>query len=286
MNHRTFEPHFESEPILNHPNLKMNHPQTDKEKAAARRNHIRAMIEKGLSNSIIREEVLTYYGIEIPSETINTARKRMNAKKNKGTKPVNFGSSNSGSKTMEPVQISETGSNDVLTSSNLNGSMPATRFKIPFHIIALEAGYYVTVGTACYGFSLAMPGVIGYSFAIVYGLLSFAALQMVKDSSIPKSAEYGRNMVYVLEVVACAFAHYYTINRALWANLKSLPFEVKYLPKGGTWEMDYTGKTINGYWHNGEVVFNLACILSVILAGLAVAAISLRLELTKEKSDA
>lgn len=155
--------------------------------------------------------------------------------------------------------------------------------KIPFHIFALEAGYYVTVVTACYGFSLAMPGVIGYSFAVVYGLLSFAALQMVKDSSIPKTAEYGRNMVYVLEVIAAVFAHYYTINRALWANLKALPFEVAYLPKGGMWEVDYAGNGVNGYWQNGEVVFNLACILSVILASLAVAAISLRLELTKER---
>ncbi len=262
----------------------MNHPQTDKEKAAARRNHIRAMIEKGLSNSIIREEVLTYYGIEIPSETINTTRKRMNAKKNAGAKPVNLGGSNSGSKNIEPVQISEIGSNDVSTGSTLNGSKPAARFKTPFYIAALEGAYYVTVGSACYGFSLAMPGVIGYSFAIVYGLLSFAALQMVKDSSIPKTAEYGRNMVYLLEVIACVFAHYYTINRALWANLKSLPFEVSYLPKGGVWELDYAGNQVNGYWSNAEIVFNLAVVLAVILGGLAVAAISLRLELTKEKN--
>ena len=156
------------------------------------------------------------------------------------------------------------------------------RNKIPFHIAALEAGYYVTVATACYGFSISMPGFIGGSFAIVYGLLSFAALQMVKDSTIPKTAEYGRNLVYILEIIACVFAHYYTINRALWSNLKALPFEVVYLPKGGIWEVDYAGNRVNGYWQNGETLFYLACILAAILGGLAVAAIALRLELTKE----
>lgn len=156
------------------------------------------------------------------------------------------------------------------------------RYKTPFHITALEFAYYATVASACYGFTLAMPGFIGISFAIVYGLLSFAALQMVKDSTIPKTAEYGRNLVYILEIIACVFAHYYTINRALWANLKALPFEVSYLPKGGVWEIDYAGNRVNGYWQNGDTVFNLACILAAILGGLAVAAISLRLELTKE----
>lgn len=260
----------------------MNQSKIDKDKAAARRKHIQAMIEKGLSVSIIQQEVLTYYGVEMSHETIRTARKRMNAKKSEPVHPAKNGGSNAGSKNEPVVQKSEIGSNEVLPGSNSGGSKPATRFKIPVHIIALEAGYYVTCLTACYGFTAAMPGVIGISFAIVYGLLSFAALQMVKDSSIPKTAEYGRNMVYALELIACVFAHYYTINRALWANLKALPFEVAYLPKGGIWEVDYAGNRINGYWQNGEVVFNLAVILAAILGGLAVAAIALRLELTKE----
>jgi hypothetical protein len=267
---------------MNHPIIKMNQSKIDKDKAAARRKHIQAMIEKGLSVSIIQQEVLTYYGVEISPETIRTARKRMNAKKNEPVHPAKKGGSKSGSKSEPAVQIIVSGSNDVLPGSNSGGSNQPARFKIPFHIITLEAGYYVTVATACYGFTLAMPGFIGGSFAIVYGLLSFAALQMVKDSSIPKTAEYGRNLVYILELIACVFAHYYTINRALWANLKALPFEVAYMPKGGIWEVDYAGNRINGEWNNGEVVFNLAVILAVILGGLAVAAISLRLELTKE----
>jgi hypothetical protein len=236
-------------------------------KQAETRKYAVVLLERGVSYSEIERET------GIPVSTLRVMKNRLKPSKNDALQ------------TVTPIVTDDVTQDESVTNVTDNSvTVTVKRYKIPFHIIALEAGYYVTVATACYGFSLAMPGVIGYSFAVVYGLLSFAALQMVKDSSIPKSAEYGRNMVYVLEVVACVFAHYYTINRALWANLKSLPFEVKYLPKGGTWELDYTGKTINGYWHNGEVVFNLACILSVILAGLAVAAISLRLELTKEKT--
>lgn len=262
--------------ILNHPHLKMN-------QSAEIRKYVRALIERETPTAAIQQEVKTYFGVEMSPETIRTARKRMNAKKNEPARPVKKGGSKPGSKNEPVVQIAESGSNDVLPGSNSGGSKPASRFKIPFHIIALESGYYVTVITACYGFTLAMPGFIGVSFAIMYGLLSFAALQMVNDSTIPKTAEYGRNLVYVLEVIACVFAHYYTINRALWSNLKALPFEVAYVPKGGTWIYN-NGVPENGYWQNGEVVFNLACILAVILGGLAVAAISLRLELTKEQN--
>ena len=262
----------------------MNQSKTDKEKAAAKRNHVRAMIRKGLSNDVIRQEVLTYYGVQIPEETINTARKRMKKQEKGKREPAKVSGSNDGSKIESQVQIKNDGSNVVLEGSNFEGSKRPTRFKIPAYSIALETTYYVTVATACYGFSAAMPGVIGYAFAVVYGLLSFAAIQMVKDSSIPKTAEAGRNMVYALEVFACVFAHYYTINRALWANLKALPFEVKYLPTGGTWVFN-NGIAENGYWQNGETVFYLACVLSVILAVLALVAIALRLELTKETNE-
>ena len=60
--------------------------------------------------------------------------------------------------------------------------------KTPFHIAALEAAYYVTVASACYGFTLSMPGFHRRFFRCCLRSLSFAALQMVKDSSIPKTA--------------------------------------------------------------------------------------------------
>lgn len=259
---------------MNHANLKMN-------QSAEIRKYVRALIERDATTAVIQQEVKTYFGIEMSPETIRTARKRMNAKKNEANHPAKKDSSNAGSKIETVVQTFESGSGEILPGSNSGGSKQPARFKLPAYAIALEVTYYVNVATACYGFTAAMPGVIGYAFAIVYGLLSFAAIQMVKDSSIPKTAEAGRNMVYALEVLACVFAHYYTINRALWANLKALPFEVKYLPTGGTWVFN-NGIAENGYWKNGETVFYLACVLSVILAVLAIVSIALRLELTKE----
>ena len=230
------------------------------------RRYALVLLGRGLSYSEIAAET----GIAV--ETLRVMKNRMKTDKNRTLQIIT-------SDVTAVVTQPETVTN--VTEQ----AQPVTekRYKTPFHIAALEAAYYATVASACYGFTLSMPGFIGGSFAIVYGLLSFAALQMVKDSTIPKTAEYGRNLVYILEVIACVFAHYYTINRALWANLKALPFEVAYLPKGGVWEIDYAGNRVNGYWQNGEVVFNLACILAVILSALAVAAIFMRLELTKEK---
>ena len=228
------------------------------------RRYALVLLGRGLSYSEIAAET----GIAV--ETLRVMKNRMKTDKNR---------------TLQSITSDITGNVTQMETVTPVTEQPApvteNHNKTPFHIAALEAAYYVTVASACYGFTLSMPGFIGGSFAVVYGLLSFAALQMVKDSSIPKTAEYGRNLVYVLEVIACVFAHYYTINRALWSNLKALPFEVAYLPKGGTWIYN-NGVPENGYWQNGETVFNLACILAAILGGLAVAAIALRLELTKE----
>ena len=224
------------------------------------RRYALVLLGRGVSYADIANET----GIAV--ETLRVMKSRMRTAKNGALQ------------TVTPVTDSVTPD---VTSAESVTSEPQPVTKPRFTGWQLEAVYYVTCLTACYGFALAMPGVIGYAFAVVYGLLSFAAIQMVKDSSIPKTAEAGRNMVYALEVFACVFAHYYTINRALWANLKALPFEVKYLPVGGTWVFN-NGIAENGYWQNGETVFYLACTLSVTLAVLAIVSIALRLELTKE----
>lgn len=227
------------------------------------RRYALVLLERGVSYSDVAKET----GIAVSN--LRVMKNRMKAAKNDSLQAVT------------PVTDSVT--QDVTQDKSVTTAPePVTQKR--FTGWQLEAVYYVTCLTACYGFTAAMPGVIGYAFAVVYGLLSFAAIQMVKDSSIPKTAEAGRNMVYALEVFACVFAHYYTINRALWANLKALPFEVKYLPTGGTWVYN-NGIPENGYWQNGETVFYLACVLSVILAVLAIVSIALRLELTKETAD-
>ncbi len=224
------------------------------------RRYALVLLERGVSYSEIEKET----GISVSN--LRVMKNRMKAAKNDALQSV--------------TTVTDSITQDVTHADSVTTAPePVTQKR--FTGWQLEAVYYVTCLTACYGFTAAMPGVIGYAFAVVYGLLSFAAIQMVKDSSIPKTAEAGRNMVYALEVLACVFAHYYTINRALWANLKSLPFEVKYLPTGGTWVYN-NGIPENGYWNNGETVFYLACVLSVILAVLAIVSIALRLELTKE----
>ncbi len=227
------------------------------------RRYALVLLERGVSYSEIEKET----GISVSN--LRVMKNRMKAAKNDALQSV--------------TTVTDSITQDVTHADSVTTAPePVTQKR--FTGWQLEAVYYVTCLTACYGFSAAMPGVIGYAFAIVYGLLSFAAIQMVKDSSIPKTAEAGRNMVYALEVFACVFAHYYTINRALWANLKALPFEVKYLPTGGVWVFN-NGIAENGYWQNGETVFYLACVLSVILAVLAIVSIALRLELTKETAD-
>jgi hypothetical protein len=140
-----------------------------------------------------------------------------------------------------------------------------------YKAIELEAVFYSTSAAACYGFITALPGVIGVAVAIVYGLLCFNSLQMAKNEDIPATAEHGKNRVWALELVA-VFAHYYTVNRALWANINDLPFEVKELPENGVWQ-----------WQGGEIVFGLAIGIAVLLSAAAIEAVNTRLKLTKEQ---
>lgn len=154
--------------------------------------------------------------------------------------------------------------------------------KQSYKAFELEAIFYATSLTACYGFVTALPGVVGYSIAIVYALFCVNSLQMAKNADIPETAERGKNRVWALEFVA-GFAHYFTVNRALWSNLDALPFEVKYVPKGGTWIMN-NGVMENGVWSGGEIVFALAVIMAALLSFAAIEAVSTRLQLTKETS--
>lgn len=150
-----------------------------------------------------------------------------------------------------------------------------------YKALELEAVFYTTSAAACYGAVIALPGVIGWALAVVYGLLCFNSLQMAKREDIPATAEHGKNRVWALELAA-VFAHYYTVNRALWSNLDALPFEVKYVPKGGTWILN-NGEKVNGIWQGGEIIFYLSVAVAVLLSAAAIEAVNTRLELTKEQ---
>lgn len=150
-----------------------------------------------------------------------------------------------------------------------------------YKALELEAVFYTTSAAACYGAVIALPGVIGWALAVVYGLLCFNSLQMAKCGDIPATAEHGKNRVWALELAA-VFAHYYTVNRALWANLDALPFDVKYVPKGGTWILN-NGEKVNGIWRGGEIIFGLSVAVAVLLSAAAIEAVNTRLKLTKEQ---
>lgn len=152
-----------------------------------------------------------------------------------------------------------------------------------YKALELEAVFYATTAAACYGFVTALPGVIGWALAAVYALLCFNSLQMAKDEAIPETAEHGKNRIWALELVA-VFAHYFTVNRALWSNLDALPFDVKYVPKGGTWILN-NGEKTNGIWQGGEIIFYLSCTVAVLLSAAAIEAVSTRLKLTKEQKN-
>lgn len=152
-----------------------------------------------------------------------------------------------------------------------------------YKALELEAVFYATTGAACYGFVTALPGVIGWALAAVYALLCFNSLEMAKNEDIPATAEHGKNRIWALELVA-VFAHYFTVNRAMWSNLDALPFDVKYVPDGGTWILN-NGEKINGIWQGGEVIFYLSCTVAVLLSAAAIEAVSTRLKLTKEQKN-
>lgn len=153
-----------------------------------------------------------------------------------------------------------------------------------YKALELEAVFYATTAAACYGFVTALPGVIGWALAAVYALLCFNSLQMAKNEDIPATAEHGKNRIWALELVA-VFAHYFTVNRALWSNLDALPFGVKYVPEGGVWITDFAGNKTNGIWQGGQIIFYLSCTVAVLLSAAAIEAVSTRLKLTKEQKN-
>lgn len=185
----------------------------------------------------------------------------------------------------EPVQqnITPDNTSDITTlqaEPNITKEQKSITKK-SYKALELEAVFCTTSAAACYGAVIALPGVIGWALAVVYGLLCFNSLQMAKCGDIPATAEHGKNRVWALELAA-VFAHYYTVNRALWANIDALPFDVKYVPESGNWVYN-EGVKVNGIWQGGEVIFYLSVSVAVLLSAAAIEAVNTRLKLTKEQ---
>lgn len=149
------------------------------------------------------------------------------------------------------------------------------------HFSRMDCVFYVATVTACYSFWHVSPGVPGTTFAALYWLLAFDALQRCKAAAenlaLAKSAE---TRVWGLEMFA-AVAHWNLINGYLWRNLDKLPFEVKAIPKGGIWILDYSGEKTNVIWHNGAGVSIVAAVLSVSICAAVIVAVGTTFQASK-----
>ena len=142
----------------------------------------------------------------------------------------------------------------------------STRYKTT----RLDVVFYATTLTACAGFVTAFHW-WGLPVSLVYTLILVDAMGMAKDVTLQKTAERGGAAVIVFEIIA-GFAHTYVFNSVMWANYKSLPFEIEQVVRGG----EVT-------WHNGDKPFFVAVCIAVILSASAVYAVDTTIKKTRER---
>ena len=139
-----------------------------------------------------------------------------------------------------------------------------------FSLSTLDIVFYTTTATACAGFVTAFHW-WGLPVSLVYTLILVDAMGMAKDVTLQKTAERGGAAVIVFEMIA-GFAHTYVFNSVMWANYKSLPFEIEQVIRGG----EVT-------WHNGDEPFFGAVCIAVILSASAVYAVDTTIKKTRER---
>lgn len=153
------------------------------------------------------------------------------------------------------------------------------------HFSRMDCVFYVATGTACYAFWNVAPGIPGASFALLYWLLAFDALQRVKAAGQNEAlAESARARVWGLELFA-AVAHWNLINEYLWRNLDKLPFNVTAVPDGGTWVLDYSGAKTNIVWQNGEGVSMVAALLACAICAAVIVAVGTTFSEAKNRAE-
>ena len=139
-----------------------------------------------------------------------------------------------------------------------------------FSLSTLDIVFYTTTATACAGFVTAFHW-WGLPVSLVYTLILVDAMGMAKDVTLQKTAERGGAAVIVFEIIA-GFAHTYVFNSVMWANYKSLPFEIEQVIRGG----EVT-------WNNGDKPFFVAVCIAVILSASAVYAVDTTIKKTRER---
>lgn len=150
------------------------------------------------------------------------------------------------------------------------------------HFSLMHLVFYTTTGTGCFAIWNALPNVLGACLLSVFALFSMDSLLKAQNGENPRIAEYGRNRVIASECVASVF-HYLLLNKYLWENTASLPFEIRYLPPvREAVLLDLDGKMTNGYWQNGDVIFYLSIGIAGLLFVAAFAAVDSILQENKK----
>lgn len=144
-----------------------------------------------------------------------------------------------------------------------------TTSKVRVGIGLKDVVFYATMLTACIGFWSVLKW-YSLPLVLIYVLISVDALAMAKNPAIPKSARLGQNAVWVMETIAVPF-HIALFNRALWANVSALPFDIREAVRSGEW-----------YWQNGEKPFYCACFIAALLFCAAIYSVNATLKVTTE----
>lgn len=156
----------------------------------------------------------------------------------------------------------------VETSDVLPETISKTR---PQKATLKDVVFYGAMLVACIGFWSVLRW-YSLPLVLIYVLISVDALAMAKNPAIPKSARLGQNAVWVMETIAVPF-HIALFNRALWANVSALPFDIREAVRSGEW-----------YWQNGEKPFYCACFIAVLLFCAAIYSVNATLKVTTETS--
>lgn len=243
-------------------------------RGTAQGRYAKMLLERGVPY----EEILSDSAMEgFNPATLRTIAKRVrDAKETNETRNETRREAN---ETGKNTDSANEGKNAILATENPVSPVSETRNAVSFwrkivsQFSLMHLVFYVTTATGCYAIYDTLPNIIGAALLTIFGLFSLDSILKAQDSARPEIAAYGRNRVIFSELIA-AIAHYTILNKYLWQNLKSLPFEVRYLPPVNEPALlDLDGKMTNGVWQNGEVIFTISITISGLIFAAAFAAV-------------
>lgn len=239
-------------------------------RGTAQGRYAKMLLERGVPY----EEILS----DSAMEGFNPATLRTIAKRVRDAKETNE-TRNETNETGKASRMGKENKNTILATENPVSPVSETQNAVSFwrkfvsQFSLMHLVFYVTTATGCYAIFDTLPNIIGAALLTIFGLFSLDSLLKAQGGARPEIAAYGRNRVIFSELIA-AVAHYTILNKYLWANATSLPFEVRYLPPVNEPALlDLDGKMTNGFWQNGEVIFTISIIISGLIFAAAFAAV-------------